>query len=197
MLEFWTNKGHFAHTLGPLEADKAGNVCTAPQRAVGKGDRVFRVRNAATGFADDPLAPRVRVVGSARLRIGEPLRIEFRLAGAEADVAGAIGVAEGDVVEAARTKAVAATDVRAHIDRLGQTPFQLDALDIDLDENVGIGFSQLHRVRAAALDAKAHVLVDKYARACWPPIATALCRACRSGPAGFRPSAGAARLPHG
>ncbi|MFR8009251.1 MAG: peptidase U32 family protein, partial [Gordonibacter urolithinfaciens] len=66
VLEFWTNKGHFAHTLGPLEADKAGNVRTAPQRAVGKGDRVFRVRNAATGFADDPLAPRVRVVGSAR-----------------------------------------------------------------------------------------------------------------------------------
>ena len=82
VLEFWTNKGHFAHTLGPLEADKAGNVRTAPQRAVGKGDRVFRVRNAATGFADDPLAPSMRVVGSARLRIGEPLRIEFRLADA-------------------------------------------------------------------------------------------------------------------
>ena len=170
VLEFWTNKGHFAHTLGPLEADKAGNVRTAPQRAVGKGDRVFRVRNAATGFADDPLAPRVRVVGSARLRIGEPLRIEFRLAGAEADAADAIGVAEGDVVEAARTKAVAATDVRAHIDRLGQTPFQLDALDIDLDENVGIGFSQLHRVRADALDNLSASLLAPYRNRALPRV---------------------------
>lgn len=170
VLEFWTNKGHFAHTLGPLETDKAGNVRTAPQRAVGKGDRVFRVRNAATGFADDPLAPRVRVVGSARLRIGEPLRIEFRLAGAEADAADAIGVAEGDVVEAARTKAVAATDVRAHIDRLGQTPFQLDALDIDLDENVGIGFSQLHRVRADALDNLSASLLAPYRNRALPRV---------------------------
>lgn len=165
VLEFWTNKGHFAHTLGILEIDKAGNVRTSPQKAVGKGDRVFRVRNAAAGFADDSLEPRVRVTGAARLRIGEPLHIEFHLAGAAGEIASAVGVAQGDVVEPARTKAVTEEDVRAHIDRLGQTPFQLDVLDIHLDENVGIGFSQLHRVRAEALDnLKESLLVSYHGR---------------------------------
>lgn len=161
VLEFWTNKGHFAHTLGPIEVDKNGSVRTAPQRAVGKGDRVFRVRNAAAGFADDPLSPRVLVAGSVKLRRGEPLRMEFSLADS-GDSARVVGSAEGDVVEAARTKAVEEQDVRAHIDRLGQTPFELASLDVDLDEGVGIGFSQLHRIRAEALDDLAARLLAPY-----------------------------------
>lgn len=162
VLEFWTNKGHFAHTLGAISFDRAGHVCTSPDRPVGKGDRVFRVRNAAAGFADDPLAPRVEVAGSVTLRIGEPLRVEFRLADERATVTDqtltdqrlhtAIGLMEGSMVEAARTKAVSLEDVRAHIDRLGQTPFVLSSLDVHLDEGVGIGFSQLHRARAEALE---------------------------------------------
>src|SRR5690606_38080027 len=88
-------------------------------------------------------------------RIGQPLHVEFSLApnAVYDEVAVAtVGSAEGDLVEAARTKPVAEDDVRAHIDRLGQTPFELVSLDVELDEGVGIGFSQLHRVRAAALD---------------------------------------------
>lgn len=170
VLEFWTNKGHFAHTLGPLERDKAGNVRTSPQRAVGKGDRVFRVRNAAAGFADDPLAPRVPVSGTVKLRIGEPLYMEFRLAeGADAvtksggsPLPESVGSAEGPVVEAARTKVVTAEDVRAHVDRLGQTPFLLAELSLELDEGVGIGFSQLHRVRADALEALSACVLAPY-----------------------------------
>ena len=50
-------------------------------------------------------------------------------------------------------------DVRAHVDRLGQTPFLLESLEVELDEGVGIGFSQLHRVRAAALDDLAQQLL--------------------------------------
>lgn len=68
------------------------------------------------------------------------------------------GTAEGDVVEPARTKAVTAADVRAHVDRLGTSAFRLLDLDIVLDEGVGIGFSRLHGVRAAALDALAETL---------------------------------------
>lgn len=163
VVEFWTNKGHFAHTLGPLSRDKAGYVRTSPQRPVGKGDRVFRVRNAAAGFADNALAPRVAVAGSVHLRIGEPLRMAFYRADAgEGSHASLTGEAEGPVVEAARTKAVTAADVRAHVDRLGQTPFELVDLKVDLDEGVGIGFSQLHKVRTAALDNLAARLLAPY-----------------------------------
>ena len=115
------------------------------------------------------------LVGTATLHIGEPLRMEFHPA-AEADIEGAprttlavarrlqaafpdgvSGVAEGAPVEAARTRAVSFDDVAAHIDRLGNTPYQLVNLTIDMDDGVGIGFSALHGVRAAALEAKRRV----------------------------------------
>ena len=155
VLEFWTNRGHFAYTLGEVEFDGAGAVRVSPDRPVGKGDRVFRVRSAAAAFDDDPREPRIPVVGRAVVRLGAPLRVEFSLAeGARRPVGSgeARGSAQGDVVEAARTKLVSADDVREHIGRLGQTPFSLESLDVELDEGVGIGFSQLHRVRAAALE---------------------------------------------
>lgn len=154
VLEFWTNKGHFAYTLGEVTRDRDGNVRVSPDRPVGKGDRVFRVRSAAAAFVDDPQLPRVSVRGRAILRIGEPLRIEFSLAEPDERREGdkVVGVAEGAVVEPARTKPVSAEDVRAHVDRLGQTPFELTAFEVELDEGAGIGFSQLHHVRAAALD---------------------------------------------
>ncbi len=157
VLEFWTNKGHFAYTLGDAGRDGNGNVLASPDRPVGKGDRVFRVRSAAAAFEDDARLPRVAVEGRVRLRVGEPLLVEFWLSNPSArygDAAvHAVGSAEGDTVEPARTKPVSAEDVRAHVDRLGQTPFLLAALDVDVDDGAGIGFSQLHKVRAAALDA--------------------------------------------
>ncbi len=155
VLEFWTNKGHFAYTLDDVSLDGNGAVRVFPDRPVGKGDRVFRVRSAAAAFEDDARLPRVPVVGRAVLRQGEPVRIEFELAPSARRVPGAQdarGAAVGDVVEPARTKPVSLEDVRSHVDRLGQTPFSLESLDIELDEGVGIGFSQLHHVRASALD---------------------------------------------
>lgn len=166
VLEFWTKRGHFAYTLDEVRTDRAGNVLAEPDKPVGKGDRVFRVRSAADAFSDDALEPRIPVEGRATLRLGEPLRIEFRLAaGARipAGAEGAVGVAEGPAVEAARTKAVEAADVRAHVDRMGSTPFTLASLEVELDEGVGVGFSQLHRARAAALDDLAQRLLAPWA----------------------------------
>ena len=173
VLEFWTRKGNGTLTLGPVRTDKKGRYhlpLEGKTRTVKAGDRVFRVRSAEAAFEDDAREPRVPLVGTATLHIGEPLRMEFHPA-AEADIEGAprttlavarrlqaafpdgvSGVAEGAPVEAARTRAVSFDDVAAHIDRLGNTPYQLVNLTIDMDDGVGIGFSALHGVRAAALD---------------------------------------------
>lgn len=173
VLEFWTRKGNGTLTLGPVRTDKKGRYhlpLEGKTRTVKASDRVFRVRSAEAAFEDDAREPRVPLVGTATLHIGEPLRMEFRPA-AEADIEGAprttlavarrlqaafpdgvSGVAEGAPVEAARTRAVSFDDVAAHIDRLGNTPYQLVNLTIDMDDGVGIGFSALHGVRAAALD---------------------------------------------
>ena len=179
VLEFWTRKGNGTLTLGPVRTDKKGRYhlpLEGKTRTVKAGDRVFRVRSAEAAFEDDAREPRVPLVGTATLHIGEPLRMEFHPA-AEADIEGAprttlavarrlqaafpdgvSGVAEGAPVEAARTRAVSFDDVAAHIDRLGNTPYQLVNLTIDMDDGVGIGFSALHGVRAAALAVLPEVL---------------------------------------
>lgn len=156
VLEFWTGKGHAAQTVGDFSLDKKGRARIAVDskvRGVRAGDRVFRVRSVEGEFDDDSLEPRIAIVGTARLRIGEPLSMEFRLADpAFAAEEQAVGKACGGEIEPARTKAVSADDVRAHIDRLGSTPYVLTDLAIELDDGVGIGFSQLHHVRAEALE---------------------------------------------
>ena len=156
VLEFWTGKGHAAQTVADLSFDKKGRVrieLDARVKGVRAGDRVFRVRSAKEAFEDDSLEPRVEVEGAVRLRIGEPLEVSFSFARtSQGELAEVRGAASGAEVEPARTKAVTEEDVRAHIDRLGSTPYVLTRLDVELDEGVGIGFSQLHRVRAEALD---------------------------------------------
>ena len=144
VLEFWTNRGHFAYTLAEGDLLANGDARIALSRKVGPGDRVFRVRSAKAAFVDDALAPKVPVQGRAVLRIGDPVR--FELVASD----GSFGCAMGPVVEAARTKAVSEDEVRAHLDRFGNEPFALSRLDVELDEGVGIGFSQLHKVRAQA-----------------------------------------------
>ena len=213
VLEFWTRKGNGTLTLGPVRTDKKGRYhlpLEGKTRTVKAGDRVFRVRSAEAAFEDDAREPRVPLVGTATLHIGEPLRMEFRpatiadprdagfapedltvdpaggdlgrpsssaidfrsedLSGAARTTLavarrlqaafpdGVSGGADGAPVEAARTRVVSFDDVAAHIDRLGNMPYQLVNLTIDMDDGVGIGFSALHGVRAAALDALTEAL---------------------------------------
>ncbi|MBQ9001122.1 MAG: U32 family peptidase [Eggerthellaceae bacterium] len=157
VVEFWTNRGHFAATIPAGQSRAAGEVARIPvEQRVGKGDRVFRVRNAATAFtlfAEDPFAPRVTVNGLVELHMGTRAHVQFTASD------GTIGEAWGDEVEPARTKALTEEDVRAHVDRLGQTPFALGALDVQMSEGAGMGFSKLHHLRADALEALAEELL--------------------------------------
>lgn len=153
VLEFWTNRGHFAVSVPDGACGRGKTVAVPVEQRVGKGDRVFRVRNAATAFVDDPMQPRVPVRGRVELNIGAPAHVVFEAA--TKDGATCAGEAWGDEVELARTRPVAEQDVRAHIDRLGTTPFILENetdLAIEMTDGIGIGFSQLHHLRADALE---------------------------------------------
>lgn len=157
LIEFWTNRGHFVHTIGEFKTDRAGRVFFPVERAVGKGDRVFRVRNAEAAFVDDDKLPSVAVCARAELRIGQPALLTFTVAAGDASV-----TVEGPEVEAARTKAITKEEVREHIDRMGTTPFYLSSLEIDLDEGVGMGFSMLHKLRARAADELQEAILAHY-----------------------------------
>ena len=157
LIEFWTNRGHFVHTIGEFKTDRAGRVFFPVERAVGKGDRVFRVRNAEAAFVDDDKLPSAAVCARAELRIGQPALLTFTVAAGDASV-----TVEGPEVEAARTKAITEKEVREHIDRMGTTPFYLSSLEIDLDEGVGMGFSMLHKLRARAAEELQEAILAHY-----------------------------------
>lgn len=171
VLEVWMKRGHAAASV--LQVEPVGKGTSRIRfdkfpRGAHEGDRVFRVRSAAAAFSAGENEPRIMVDGTVELRLGKPLSASFRVANAPEnarllrsarDVAQLAGYAEGPLVEAARTKAVSEQDVRAHVDRLGQTPFSLANLAIEMDEGIGIGFSQLHHVRAAGLEELENVLL--------------------------------------
>lgn len=157
IVEFWTNRGHFTSPVdAPCEA--GGTIALEAEKPVGKGDRVFRVRNSRSVFTDEPFQPRIGLTGEITLRRGQPAHLTVRTAdGTQAE-------AWGDTVEAARTKALAADEVRDHIGRLGQTPFSLEdgGLSIAMDDGIGMGFSTLHRLRTQALEALQQELLAPY-----------------------------------
>lgn len=155
VLEFWTNKGHFAYPVERIDAVEGATVRVPLAKKVGKGDRVFRVRSAVAAYVDDALEPRIPVSGSVVMRRGEPLIMEFSAAGSTARI-------EGAAVEAARTKPVTEDEIREHVDRLGNLPFTLQSLDVTVDEGVGIGFSQLHKLRTKALGRLEESMLEPY-----------------------------------
>ena len=159
VIEFWTNRGHFVHTIDALTRDKTGAaVVTGVKNAVGKGDRVFRVRNAQATFEDRAEEPRVPITGALTLELGTPATLTFTSV-AHPDISVTV---EGDVVEPARTKSLEAADVYDHVDRMGTTPFALEDLAITLDEGAGMGFSTLHKLRARAAEKLQQALLATY-----------------------------------
>lgn len=165
LLEVWTRKGN-VRLVVPADAEVSKRAIRFrgddPKLRVHANDRVFRIRAASAAFVADAHEPRLPVKGTARLVLGELLRIAFQVApGFPRTLPDVTGVAEGPVIEAARTKAVSAQEVEEHIARMGSTPFRLADLEVMLDEGVGIGFSQLHRCRAAALEALEHALLEQ------------------------------------
>lgn len=156
LLEAWTRKGNvrFSVPQGFEQGKKTVRFrLDDPTVKIHANDRVFRIRSAEAAFKEDEHEPRVPVRGEVWLVKGEPLRMSFHVAEGFFRALPAVqGEASGSVVEAARTKAVTEEDVEEHVGRMGSTPFLLAGMDIHLDEGVGIGFSQLHRCRAEALE---------------------------------------------
>lgn len=164
-IEFWTNRGHFVHTIESFgnteESSRSGRITLRVDRAVGKGDRVFRVRNAKAAFVDDSRMPTVPVKAEVKLHLGQPAQLSFTAYDAIRNRPVTVQV-EGPLVEAARTKAITSSEVHDHIDRMGTTPFSLTSLDIALDEGVGMGFSVLHKLRARAAEELQDALLAYY-----------------------------------
>ncbi len=158
LLEVWTSKGRTVYEVQQADDLRPGKVELYIRGAVSPGDRLFRVRSAAlTRECYERTAAGLNNVGlsaAVTAKIGEPLQIVI------SDAAGNHGQAEGTVVEPARSVAITRDDVIEHVARLGGTPYVISEWDIQLDEGVGMGFSALHKCRAAAIASYEEAVLD-------------------------------------
>ena len=156
----------FDQFLTVIAADDAaaGDVieCRVP-RSMPEGCRVRVIRSqraidaAGAALKRDVLRRRAVDV-SVVVRLGEPFTVTLTCC----DDPSLTAAATGFTVEAAKTRAVEASDLVEHVGRMGSSPFEAASFDVALDEGCGMGFSAVHKVRAAACKALEEAILAPY-----------------------------------
>lgn len=144
----------FLTCLAPEDTAAGSVIECRTARAMPAGARVRLIRSqaaldAAEAALKRPVARKRPVDVRVIAHLGQPFTVELRCVDDDA----VLGRAEGFIIEAARTRAVCADDLIEHVGRMGSSPFEATSFDIQLDAGCGMGFSAVHRVRAAACEA--------------------------------------------
>lgn len=154
----------FLTTLAPEDLSAGSVVECRTARPMPKGARVRLIRSQAALDASDAalkrnIARKRMVNVHVKARLGKPFRVTLSCC----DQPELTAFAEGFVVEPARSKSITREDLIEHVGRMGSSPFEAAAFDIQLDDGCGMGFSAVHKVRAAACEALEHVILTEWA----------------------------------
>lgn len=153
----------FLTAIAP-EDTAAGEVIECrTARPMPAGARVRLIRSqaaldAAEAALKRPVARKRAVDVRVVAHLGQPFAVELTCV----DDPTLSGHAEGFTVEAAKTRAVSAADLVEHVGRMGSSPFEASSFDIQLDDGCGMGFSAVHKVRAAACEALERAILSPY-----------------------------------
>ena len=174
----------FDQFLTTIAADDAaaGDIieCRVP-RSMPEGCRVRVIRSqraidaAGAALKRDVLRRRAVDV-SVVARLGEPFAVTLTCCDNPALTAAATGF----TVEAAKTRAVEASDLVEHVGRMGSSPFEAASFEVALDEGCGMGFSAVHKVRAAACKALEEAILLSTADTFEQGIVPVLDEVCRA-----------------
>ena len=154
----------FLTAIAPEDA-RAGDIIecrTARPMPAGALVRLIRSQaalDAAEAALKRPVARKRAVDVRVVAHLGQPFAVELTCI----DDPALSGRAEGFTVESAKTRAVSAEDLVEHVGRMGSSPFEAVSFDIQLDEGCGMGFSAVHKVRAAACEALERSILAPYA----------------------------------
>lgn len=154
----------FLTAIAPEDA-RAGDIIecrTARPMPAGALVRLIRSQaalDAAEAALKRPVARKRAVDVRVVAHLGQPFTVELTCI----DDPALSGRAEGFTVESAKTRAVSAEDLVEHVGRMGSSPFEAVSFDIQLDEGCGMGFSAVHKVRAAACEALERSILAPYA----------------------------------
>ena len=153
----------FLTTIAADDAAAGGIIeCRVP-RSMPEGCRVRVIRSqraidaAGAALKRDVLRRRAVDV-SVVARLGEPFTVTLTCC----DDPSLTATATGFTVEAAKTRAVEASDLVEHVGRMGSSPFEAASFNVSLDAGCGMGFSAVHKVRAAACKALEEAILAPY-----------------------------------
>lgn len=154
----------FLTAIAPEDARAGDCIECRTARPMPAGALVRLIRSqaaldAAEAALKRPVARKRAVDVRVVARLGQPFAVELTCI----DDPALSGRAEGFTVESAKTRAVSAEDLVEHVGRMGSSPFEAVSFDIQLDESCGMGFSAVHKVRAAACEALERAILAPYA----------------------------------
>lgn len=154
----------FLTAIAPEDAQAGDSIECRTARPMPAGALVRLIRSqaaidAAEAALKRPVARKRAVDVRVAAHLGQPFAVELTCI----DDPTLSGRAEGFMVEAAKTRAVSAEDLVEHVGRMGSSPFEAVSFDIQLDEGCGMGFSAVHKVRAAACEALERAILAPYA----------------------------------
>lgn len=154
----------FLTAIAPEDAQAGDSIECRTARPMPAGALVRLIRSqaaldAAEAALKRPVARKRAVDVRVVAHLGQPFAVEL----ACIDDPTLSGRAEDFTVEAAKTRAVSAEDLVEHVGRMGSSPFEAVSFDIQLDEGCGMGFSAVHKVRAAACEALERAILAPYA----------------------------------
>lgn len=154
----------FLTAIAPEDAQAGDSIECRTARPMPAGALVRLIRSqaaldAAAAALKRPVARKRAVDVRVVAHLGQPFTVELTCI----DDPALSGRAEGFTVESAKTRAVSAEDLVEHVGRMGSSPFETVSFDIQLDEGCGMGFSAVHKVRAAACEALERSILAPYA----------------------------------
>lgn len=154
----------FLTAIAPEDAQAGDIIECRTARPMPAGARVRLIRSqaaldAAEAALKRPVARKRAVDVRVVAHLGQPFAVELTCI----DDPALSGRAEGFMVESAKTRAVSAEDLVEHVGRMGSSAFEAVSFDIQLDEGCGMGFSAVHKVRAAACEALERAILAPYA----------------------------------
>lgn len=154
----------FLTAIAPEDAQADDIIECRTARPMPAGALVRLIRSqaaldAAEAVLKRPVARKRAVDVRVVAHLGQPFTVELTCI----DDPALSGRAEGFMVESAKTRAVSAEDLVEHVGRMGSSPFEAVSFDIQLDEGCGMGFSAVHKVRAAACEALERAILAPYA----------------------------------
>lgn len=161
-VEFWVSRGgrvgievkELFHAGRPVpEAEKGQVVSFLVEGEIRPGDRVFKtldrklVAEAEASYRSRRFLRLIPVTGKVEVRLGQPLRLWL------SDGEGNTVLAESDfLAEVAQKHPLTRTVLEEKIGRLGNTPFKLENLVVELEEGLMVPLSEINEVRRRAVE---------------------------------------------